>query len=114
MHCSGLFLFLLLMMINLFDDNAWLSLRPLTFTRPVADLRIGILTIAEKWAKKSTELQPGYANLDTYAWVLFKNGKKDLSLEIANKAVNKAKEEKYSSGDYKSTTELIEKIGIVK
>ncbi|KQB98979.1 GlmU family protein [Pedobacter sp. Hv1] len=39
------------MMINLFDDKSWLSLRPLTFTRPVADLRIGILTIAEKWAK---------------------------------------------------------------
>lgn len=39
------------MMINLFDDNAWQTLRPLTFTRPVADLRIGILTIAEKWAK---------------------------------------------------------------
>lgn len=39
------------MMINLFDDNAWASLRPLSFTRPVADLRIGILTIAEKWAK---------------------------------------------------------------
>lgn len=37
------------MMINLFDDNAWLSLRPLSFTRPVADLRVGILTIAEKW-----------------------------------------------------------------
>jgi len=39
------------MMINLFDDRSWLSLRPLTFTRPVADLRIGMLTIAEKWAK---------------------------------------------------------------
>jgi len=51
MHCSGLFLFLLLMTINLFDDKSWHSLRPLTFTRPVADLRIGILTIAEKWAK---------------------------------------------------------------
>lgn len=48
---SGLFLFLLLMTINLFDDACWASLRPLTFTRPVADLRIGILTIAEKWAK---------------------------------------------------------------
>lgn len=69
---------------------------------------------AEKWAKRSSDLQPGYANLDTYAWVLFKNGKKDLSLEVANKAVNKAKEEKYSAGDYKSTTELIEKIGTVK
>jgi len=39
------------MTINLFDDASWMSLRPLTFTRPVADLRIGILTIAEKWAK---------------------------------------------------------------
>ncbi len=48
---TGLFLFLWLMTINLFDDGAWNSLRPLTFTRPVADLRIGILTIAEKWSK---------------------------------------------------------------
>jgi UDP-N-acetylglucosamine diphosphorylase/glucosamine-1-phosphate N-acetyltransferase len=39
------------MAIILFDDNAHLSLLPLTYTRPVADLRIGILTIAEKWAK---------------------------------------------------------------
>jgi len=39
------------MMINLFDDGAWESLRPLSFTRPVADLRVGILTIAEKWEK---------------------------------------------------------------
>ncbi len=39
------------MTINLFDDSSWMSLRPLTYTRPVADLRIGILTIAEKWAK---------------------------------------------------------------
>lgn len=39
------------MTINLFDDGAWFNLRPLTFTRPVADLRIGILTIAEKWAR---------------------------------------------------------------
>ncbi|WP_316737601.1 putative sugar nucleotidyl transferase [Pedobacter aquatilis] len=39
------------MIINLFDDSSWDSLRPLTFTRPVADLRVGILTIAEKWAK---------------------------------------------------------------
>jgi UDP-N-acetylglucosamine diphosphorylase/glucosamine-1-phosphate N-acetyltransferase len=42
------------MNINLFDDHTALSLRPLTFTRPVADLRIGILTIAEKWEKYSS------------------------------------------------------------
>lgn len=35
----------------LFDDNTRNSLLPLTFTRPVADIRIGILTIREKWEK---------------------------------------------------------------
>ncbi|GAA3983955.1 GlmU family protein [Mucilaginibacter dorajii] len=39
------------MAIILFDDTAHQTLLPLTYTRPVADLRIGILTIAEKWAK---------------------------------------------------------------
>ncbi|MFD0794393.1 putative sugar nucleotidyl transferase [Mucilaginibacter litoreus] len=39
------------MAIILFDDNSRHTLLPLTFTRPVADLRIGILTIAEKWSK---------------------------------------------------------------
>ncbi|QHS56700.1 glucose-1-phosphate thymidylyltransferase [Mucilaginibacter sp. 14171R-50] len=44
------------MAIILFDDDARNTLLPLTYTRPVADLRIGILTIAEKWAEylKST------------------------------------------------------------
>ena len=35
----------------LFDDNTWQNLLPLTFTKPVAEIRIGILTIAEKWKK---------------------------------------------------------------
>lgn len=47
------------MTINLFDDSAAISLRPLTFTRPVADLRVGIMTIAEKWEKYSLTV-PGY------------------------------------------------------
>ncbi|HOK51712.1 MAG TPA: GlmU family protein [Bacteroidales bacterium] len=34
----------------LFDDR-WSDLLPLTFTRPVADLRVGILTIREKWER---------------------------------------------------------------
>jgi len=33
----------------LFDDQSWLNLLPLTFTRPVSEIRIGILTIREKW-----------------------------------------------------------------
>lgn len=39
------------MAIILFDGNAHQTLLPLTYTRPVANLRIGILTIAEKWGK---------------------------------------------------------------
>lgn len=35
----------------LFDDHRWEQLLPLTFTRPIAELRIGILKITEKWNK---------------------------------------------------------------
>lgn len=35
----------------LFDDNSRNNLLPLTFLRPVAEIRIGILTIREKWEK---------------------------------------------------------------
>jgi UDP-N-acetylglucosamine diphosphorylase/glucosamine-1-phosphate N-acetyltransferase len=35
----------------LFDDSTRNNLLPLTFTRPVAEIRIGILTIREKWEK---------------------------------------------------------------
>ena len=37
------------MTIIFFDDQCRKSLFPLTFTRPVADLRIGIFKISEKW-----------------------------------------------------------------
>ncbi len=35
--------------IILFDDESWHDLLPLTFTRPICELRVGILTIKEKW-----------------------------------------------------------------
>ncbi|MGL5317342.1 MAG: GlmU family protein [Bacteroidales bacterium] len=38
--------------IILFDGAARTNLLPLTFTRPVAEVRIGILTIKEKWEKR--------------------------------------------------------------
>ena len=53
------------MAIILFDDNAHQTLLPLTFTRPVADLRIGILTIAEKW----TRLLNQPASFLTQSWL---------------------------------------------
>jgi UDP-N-acetylglucosamine diphosphorylase/glucosamine-1-phosphate N-acetyltransferase len=36
----------------LFDDEHWSSLLPLSYTKPVAALRVGILTIKEKWEKR--------------------------------------------------------------
>ena len=37
--------------IILFDSENREHLLPLTYTRPVADIRVGILTIREKWEK---------------------------------------------------------------
>lgn len=37
------------MLLSLFDDDQVEHLYPLTLTRPAADLRCGILTVAEKW-----------------------------------------------------------------
>jgi len=37
-----------------FDDKAWHNLLPLTYTRPIAEIRVGILTISEKWKKHLT------------------------------------------------------------
>ncbi|MBN1184680.1 MAG: GlmU family protein [Bacteroidales bacterium] len=33
------------------DDSSWSNLLPLTYTRPIAELRVGILKIKEKWEK---------------------------------------------------------------
>jgi UDP-N-acetylglucosamine diphosphorylase/glucosamine-1-phosphate N-acetyltransferase len=40
----------------LFDDLVWEDLLPLTYTRPVPELRIGITTIYEKWQQYSSNL----------------------------------------------------------
>ncbi len=52
------------MNIILFDSEARENLLPLTYTRPVANLRVGILTIREKWEKhlsgKSSTITVGY------------------------------------------------------
>ncbi len=39
------------MNIILFDDHSWMNLWPFTMTRPVASIRIGIMTVKEKWEK---------------------------------------------------------------
>lgn len=50
--------------IILFDDDNWRSLLPITFTRPVGDIRIGILTMAEKWTYLLGGSQVSYITQD--------------------------------------------------
>jgi UDP-N-acetylglucosamine diphosphorylase/glucosamine-1-phosphate N-acetyltransferase len=69
------------MAIILFDDNSHQTLLPLTYTRPVANLRIGILTIAEKWAKY---LDLGYS----FSTVDYLQEKFALQIEERNLFIN--------------------------
>ena len=48
------------MIVNFFDSENIASLYPLTLTRPAADLRVGICTIAEKWKIRLSANQFGY------------------------------------------------------
>ena len=80
---AGDFFYFCTMGIILFDDNTHYTLRPLTFTRPVADLRIGILTIAEKWGKY---LRSDYS-FYTQPWLA---GKFPLKIQAENLFINGA------------------------
>ena len=51
------------MNVILFDGESHQNLLPLTYTRPVANLRIGILTINEKW-EKALNSSVSYATQD--------------------------------------------------
>lgn len=62
---------------------------------------------AEEWARKSTELMDQYFNNDTYAAVLYKNGKMKEAEKAALKAIELAKKE---GADFKDTENLLEKI----
>jgi len=62
---------------------------------------------AETWAKASVELAPGYANLDTYAAVLFKLGKLQEAKATAGKAIELGKKD---GADIRETEDLVEKI----
>ena len=71
------------MAIILFDGDAYQALLPLTYTRPVADLRLGILTIAEKWAK--------YLNQDfSFHTQAYLNTKFPIHIQAENLFINGA------------------------
>lgn len=52
------------MNIILFDDQNSLHLQPFTFTRPVASIRIGILSIQEKWKNYLPDAKISYLTRD--------------------------------------------------
>ena len=81
--------------IVFFDDADRYGLLPLTYTRPMSEIRIGILTIREKWCKR--------LELDSYAYDtnpilgrLFKNASFESNL--------------YIKGNVLPTQELVEQI----
>ncbi|MCW3077155.1 MAG: protein containing a thioredoxin domain [Bacteroidetes bacterium] len=61
-------------------------------------------------AKHACELEPNYANLDTYAAVLYKSGNYSEASKAAELSIEKAKEAKLKEEDYKETSELLKKI----
>jgi len=52
--------------IILFDDDYWQALLPITYTRPISEIRVGILTISEKW-KHRVQCQVSYITQDYLA-----------------------------------------------
>jgi thioredoxin-related protein len=72
------------------------------------------LSKAEEWAMRACEIESSYANLDTYASVLYKLGKKQQALDVANKAIDVAKKDKLASADYQGTIDLLKKIKELK
>lgn len=71
--------------IILFDDKRREHLLPLTFTRPVADIRIGILTIKEKW-EQVMESSCGYLTVD-YLSKKFTTGSAGSNILLINGGV---------------------------
>ncbi len=65
----------------LFDDASRQDLLPLTFTRPVCDIRIGIMTIREKW-EKALGCDPSTATTD------YLSAKSPLKTEAENLWIN--------------------------
>ncbi|MFT5998373.1 MAG: thiol-disulfide isomerase/thioredoxin [Neolewinella sp.] len=57
------------------------------------------------WAKKSVELEPGYANMDTLAWLYNKTGNKEMAKKTAQKAIEMAK---VDGQDYSETAKLLD------
>jgi len=78
------------------------------FYEQVSDKKL--LKSAILMAKRACELSPDYAYFDTYAAVLYRAGEFKEAEIMANKAIDKAKEDKMTAEEYKETSSLLEKI----
>ena len=78
--------------IILFDTDTRESLLPFTFTRPVCDLRLGILTIEEKWKQLHSEIQQSIKGQLLHCHFEIGKGQKKLALgllKLINIEINK-------------------------
>ena len=84
------------MNIVFFDDQTWKNLHPITLTKPVADVRIGILKIAEKWKYFFSEKV--FYETENYLSKKFLNSREEKSLSL------------FINGSVIPTIELVEEI----
>lgn len=90
------------------NDSQELNGMAWNFYEKVSDKKL--LSSAVKMAQRACEINASYANLDTYAAVLYKSGDLKNAETQANKAIEKAKSENMGADDYKETSELLKKI----
>lgn len=90
------------------NDSQELNGMAWNFYEKVSDKKL--LGSAVKMAQRACEINASYANLDTYAAVLYKSGDFKNAETQANKAIEKAKSENMGADDYKETSELLKKI----
>jgi hypothetical protein len=62
---------------------------------------------ATEWARLSTEIEKDYANMDTYANLLYKIGKDKEAMQVAKESISIGKEKDIDTGE---TENLLRKI----
>lgn len=78
------------MHIHFFESSgAWQRMLPLTYTRPVAELRVGILTISEKWSKRLSSTSTSYGS-ESYLSSIYNAEAKDALFINSNVLPNDA------------------------
>lgn len=91
------------------DDYDWKTMNTLAWDFYMNITDKASLELAIPWIKRSIEIESNYFNNDTYAHLLYKLGRKEEALKVAEKAVILASSINMSAS---ITTHLIEKIKV--